>query len=386
MANVTDPLARHIHGTNPQNLLEYITRQKIYDTRYWKEECFGLAAVDIAEKAATQLKAVGGSYGGNSQPTRFLCLVLKMLQIQPDDDVVEELVSNEEFKYVRALGAFYLRLTGRPADIYAQLEPLMNDYRPLRRRDVTEWTLTTMDDFVDDLLRSDRVCGIALPRLPKREVLVEGGYLEGPRASAMLQLLEEESARGVEEALAKLARDGNAAAREALVQRGKEELILDDSGQAAAEAGEQEEKKMQSPQNDAAMEEAGEASKMQGDYDNRRSRSRSRSYDRKDGKQDHREGYGDDDDDDHRRDRKKKKKKDHRSGDRKKDKKDKKTKGKKEKNYGTLFKSTTTEKESGESIAQPVATTGGGGVGAEEGSEEYWNAERAKLGLAPLKK
>ena len=47
MANVTDPLARHIHGTNPQNLLEYITRQKIYDCRYWKEESFGLAAVDI---------------------------------------------------------------------------------------------------------------------------------------------------------------------------------------------------------------------------------------------------------------------------------------------------------------------------------------------------
>lgn len=385
MANVTDPLARHIHGTNPQNLLEYITRQKIYDTRYWKEECFGLAAVDIAEKAATQLKAVGGSYGGNSQPTRFLCLVLKMLQIQPDDDVVEELVSNEEFKYVRALGAFYLRLTGRPADIYAQLEPLMNDYRPLRRRDVTEWTLTTMDDFVDDLLRCDRVCGIALPRLPKREVLVEAGYLDGPRASAMLQLMEEESARGVEEALARLARDGNAAAREALMQRGKGELILDDSGQAAAGAGEQEEKKMQSPQNDGAMEAAGGTSTMQGDNDNRRSRSRSRSYDRKDGKQEHREGYGVDDDD-LRRDRKKKKKKDHRSGDRKKDKKDKKTRGKREKSYDTLFKSTATEKESGESIAQPVATTGGGGAGAEEGSEEYWNAERAKLGLAPLKK
>ena len=243
-----------------------------------------------------------------------------------------------------------------------------------------------MDDFADDLLRSDRVCGIALPRLPKREVLVEGGYLDGPRASAMLQLMEEETARGVEEALAKLARDGNAAAREALVQRGKEELILDDSGQAAAEAGEQEEKKkMQSPQNGVAMEEAGGSSKMQGDNDNRRSRSRSRSYDRKDGKQEHRKGYGVDDDD-LRRDRKKKKKKDHRSGDRKKDKKDKKTKGKKEKSYGTLFKATAIEKESGESIAQPVATTGGRGVGAEEGSEEYWNAERAKLGLAPLKK
>jgi len=41
MANVTDPLARSVHGKDPQNLIEYITRQKIYDSLYWKEECFG---------------------------------------------------------------------------------------------------------------------------------------------------------------------------------------------------------------------------------------------------------------------------------------------------------------------------------------------------------
>ena len=28
MANVTDPLARSVHGKDPQNLIEYITRQK----------------------------------------------------------------------------------------------------------------------------------------------------------------------------------------------------------------------------------------------------------------------------------------------------------------------------------------------------------------------
>jgi len=64
MANVTDPLARPIHGTNPQNLIEYITRQRIYDSQYWKEHLFGCTAADVAEKAAIQLKAIiiGGSY------------------------------------------------------------------------------------------------------------------------------------------------------------------------------------------------------------------------------------------------------------------------------------------------------------------------------------
>ena len=55
MANVTDPLAGAVHGTDPQNLMEYITRQRIYDCRYWKEECFGLTAADVLEKA-TKLK------------------------------------------------------------------------------------------------------------------------------------------------------------------------------------------------------------------------------------------------------------------------------------------------------------------------------------------
>ena len=40
MANMTDPVARAIHGTNPQNLMENILRQKIYELPYWKEQCF----------------------------------------------------------------------------------------------------------------------------------------------------------------------------------------------------------------------------------------------------------------------------------------------------------------------------------------------------------
>lgn len=183
MANVTDPLARPIHGTNPQNLIEYITRQRIYDSQFWKEHLFGCTAKDVVEKAAIQVKAVGGSYGGNSKPTRFLSLLLKMLQIQPEDGIVDELVMNENFKYVRALGAFYLRMTGRPAEIYEKLESIYSDYRKLRYRSSMNWSLVHMDEFIDELLTKDTVCGIALPRLPRRDVLVESGYLEAPRQS-----------------------------------------------------------------------------------------------------------------------------------------------------------------------------------------------------------
>ena len=80
---------------------------------------------------------MGGVYAGNIKPSPFLCLTLKMLQIQPEKDIIIEFIKNEDFKYVRALGAFYLRLTGTSTDCYKYLEPLLNDYRKVRmqRRD-----------------------------------------------------------------------------------------------------------------------------------------------------------------------------------------------------------------------------------------------------------
>lgn len=42
MANQTVKDAVYIKGTNPQHLVEKIIRTRIYDCRYWKEECFAL--------------------------------------------------------------------------------------------------------------------------------------------------------------------------------------------------------------------------------------------------------------------------------------------------------------------------------------------------------
>ena len=61
---------------------------------------------------------------------------------QPEMDIVKELIKNEDFKYVRALGAFYLRLIGKAVDIYTFLEPLYNDMRKLRYRDDTLYLRT----------------------------------------------------------------------------------------------------------------------------------------------------------------------------------------------------------------------------------------------------
>jgi pre-mRNA-splicing factor 38A len=97
MANRTDPTAKNIRGTNPQNLVEKILRSKIYQHTYWKEQCFGLTAETLVDKAM-ELDHLGGTYGGNRKPTPFMCLVMKMLQIQPEKDIVVEFIKNEDYK------------------------------------------------------------------------------------------------------------------------------------------------------------------------------------------------------------------------------------------------------------------------------------------------
>ena len=47
---------------------------------------------------------MGGTFGGSRKPTEFMCLVLKLLQIQPDKEIVVEYIKNEDYKYVRLLG------------------------------------------------------------------------------------------------------------------------------------------------------------------------------------------------------------------------------------------------------------------------------------------
>jgi pre-mRNA-splicing factor 38A len=97
MANRTDPFSKSVHGTNPQNLIEKILRTKIYGHLYWKEHCFGLTAETLVDKAVI-ISHIGGMYGGLQRPTKFMCLVLKMLQLQPDKEIVIEFIKNEDYK------------------------------------------------------------------------------------------------------------------------------------------------------------------------------------------------------------------------------------------------------------------------------------------------
>ncbi|VDN41310.1 unnamed protein product [Gongylonema pulchrum] len=129
MANRTVKDAVTVKGTNPQYLVEKIIRTRIYDSKYWKEECFALT--------------------GTMLLTNF-CLNIPLLC----------------YRYIRALGAMYIRLTFSSIEVYKYLEPLYNDYRKLRMMNKDgRFEIIYMDEFIDNLLREERYCDIHLPRI-----------------------------------------------------------------------------------------------------------------------------------------------------------------------------------------------------------------------------
>ena len=62
-------------------------------------ERFPVYVAETLIDKAIELKAIGGVYG-NQKPTEFLCLLLKLLQIQPEKEILLEYLQADEFKYV----------------------------------------------------------------------------------------------------------------------------------------------------------------------------------------------------------------------------------------------------------------------------------------------
>jgi pre-mRNA-splicing factor 38A len=188
------PLAPN--GANPATLLEKAVRERIIDSYFYKEQCYGINEADIVDRVVSHVTFIGGTYTIHQKPTPFICLVFKLLQLAPSDAILREYLEygGEKFKYLRALALFYVRLTRASKDVYEMLEPYLSDRRKLRRRGRMGTSLTYMDVFVDELLTKERVCGTSLKRLTDRDVLEDLEQLE-PRVSPLgdiEELLEEE--------------------------------------------------------------------------------------------------------------------------------------------------------------------------------------------------
>jgi pre-mRNA-splicing factor 38A len=346
MANVTDPMVASLSGSDPQNLMEYITRQKIYDSRYWKEECFGLTLSDVLERAAETTECIG------SLPTKFLSLTLKLLQLHPETELVDTaFVQQDEFKYVRALGCLYIRLTARPIDIYETLEALYVDKCKLRVWSGHEqlWSIMHFDEWIHQLLTESRVVGITLPRLPARRVLQDAGYLaEGPRPTALKDVLTEHG--GVLEYLEYKVKVEKSPAAIALWEKRGGKTIPTTTPKQKSERTNKEQDNDDGDDQDVedGQVEAPDTARDSIDRD-----ADTRTTDRNEPS---------------------------RSEEKDKERRPK----KKQRNYDNLFKSK--DKKSKKSKAETEAAPSSGQTRHAEGSDEYWNEQRAKLGMKPLQK
>lgn len=70
MANRTVKDAHSIHGTNPQYLVEKIIRTRIYESKYWKEECFGLTGMAGGRPGRAAPAPRGARADGPARPSR----------------------------------------------------------------------------------------------------------------------------------------------------------------------------------------------------------------------------------------------------------------------------------------------------------------------------
>lgn len=123
----------HVHGTTPQFLIEKIMRERIYESLFYKSTCYSLNA-HLLITPAENLTCIGGMYGAQ-KPTEFICLLLKILQIQPEPQIVD-LFLDSKFKYLVCLTAIYIRMVYPSAEVYRKLEPLLLDRRKIRFRNI----------------------------------------------------------------------------------------------------------------------------------------------------------------------------------------------------------------------------------------------------------
>ncbi|VEU23497.1 DEKNAAC104453 [Brettanomyces naardenensis] len=184
-----------VHGVNPVLLIEKILRERIMDSLYWQKDCVPLNLLSLIDEIVLHLRLLGTySNVAKTRPTRFICLTLKLLSLQPSTEIIDYLLVQRDFKYLSAFAALYIRVTRSSVEVYERLEPLLKDGRKLNFYEGGAAFVTHIDEFIDGLLNKEKFCDLMLPRLIDREQLEDRELLE-PRESEIQSEFEEEVER-----------------------------------------------------------------------------------------------------------------------------------------------------------------------------------------------
>lgn len=181
MASYTDK--RNV--VNHAHLIEPIMRHRIQDSLFYKQHLHLTNEATIVPVIVEHVKWVGGS-NSIGKPSAFICCLLRLLELDLSEEILTvylEQMGYNEFKYLTAMTALYVRLVKTSAEVYEILDPYYTDSRKLRFQLKTPrfddqklpiyYEIKHMDEWVDSLIEQERVVDIILPRLVPRQVLVE---------------------------------------------------------------------------------------------------------------------------------------------------------------------------------------------------------------------
>lgn len=150
-------LSQHTHkGVNTTVLIEKILRERVFDSLYYKLHCFNTNVAMLLDRMV-ELTCVGG-IDTAGKPFPFVCLLVKLIQLFPEREVIEFMIHQQEFKYMKVLALVYCRLVYRDRELLAAE---LSDYRKII---VYEhgWSSSTVDSIVDVLLTEDYFIGLTL--------------------------------------------------------------------------------------------------------------------------------------------------------------------------------------------------------------------------------
>lgn len=173
-----------VRGMAPQHLLDPKTRHKIYESVFWLQYCFGVNLVTFVDRAQL-IRGVGGLYGQHKAPSNFLCLFLKLLELEPSEEVIQNMLNTKcwQMKHLRLLAALYVRFTYPCERVYLILEPLLQQYNKVAILKTDGWEMSYFDLIIQSFLKDEFWCGVSFPPLTPRIGLP-------PRLSPLAHLTE----------------------------------------------------------------------------------------------------------------------------------------------------------------------------------------------------
>lgn len=170
------------------HLVEPIVRHRIQDSLFYKQHLYLTNELTLLEMVVQHVHFLGGT-DTVGRPTPFLCCLLRMLELEPLQDIIDLYLTQNgfnEFKYLTALGLIYQRMVMLSEKWYLLFDASIIDYRNLRVKfkspKLTDglplhYGLMTMDEWVDMLNEQERVVDLIMPKLVPRRRLVDEGIL-----------------------------------------------------------------------------------------------------------------------------------------------------------------------------------------------------------------